>query len=517
MGIIINKEIIASSGGGMNASIYDPQNKQIDIYDYADERNFIIKIGSTDEGVSVGNSKEERVRNKIISPEGLSLKGLYNKINDNQNIILELIGAPMGDFGIENRLILNYYSVNEYGGNDGIGFKFSNDYFEAEMVSDGYIYIWRKQEPLYELPEDIGVQPDWNQNDETQPDYVKNRTHWSEKDEVLWEVSGVIFENLSVVCTEGSFSGSYEEGIGWIMLEWGGIPVEAGKTYRVIWDGVDYVCTVKVDEYGEAYIGGTGTPFWMHRVGFGVNDSPGSGTVTHTLTMYEEIEEVHKLDVKYLPEFVINVECSGNDGSIEWYTPDATMMQINEAYDADQHLILKVASWIVDEDYYRIPLTSCRISDRVYTFECDDFAVKIVPADASEPDGEASIVMIRGAVASEDNGELFRVDFYWNDDGVTTDTTYADVLEALNAGKMVVGFQGERHYILSGGEYTPSGVPLQFVMVQDNFSGVEGLWCRTIYLSEDGVIGTPEYEIPSYATMTSAIEAAIGNAIGGSY
>ena len=30
-----------------------------------------------------------------------------------------------------------------------------------------------------------GIQPDWNQNDNTKPDYVKNRTHYVEKVTVL--------------------------------------------------------------------------------------------------------------------------------------------------------------------------------------------------------------------------------------------------------------------------------------------------------------------------------------------
>jgi hypothetical protein len=41
--------------------------------------------------------------------------------------------------------------------------------------------------------EKIDIQPDWNQNDETALDYVKNRTHWVEKNPeiILFEEYGV--------------------------------------------------------------------------------------------------------------------------------------------------------------------------------------------------------------------------------------------------------------------------------------------------------------------------------------
>jgi uncharacterized protein YfaT (DUF1175 family) len=41
--------------------------------------------------------------------------------------------------------------------------------------------------------EKIDIQPDWNQNDETAVDYIKNRTHWVEKNPeiILFEEYGV--------------------------------------------------------------------------------------------------------------------------------------------------------------------------------------------------------------------------------------------------------------------------------------------------------------------------------------
>lgn len=82
----------------------------------------------------------------------------------------------------------------------------------------------------------ISIQPDWNQNDSTQSDYVKNRTHWEEGSgaTIEWdgntegldsfEANGLLFCKVADVCptTEEVIGGSFE--------------MSTGETYEIISD-----------------------------------------------------------------------------------------------------------------------------------------------------------------------------------------------------------------------------------------------------------------------------------------
>ena len=80
-----------------------------------------------------------------------------------------------------------------------------------------------------------GVQSDWNQNDETQPDYVKNRPFYEETE------TTPILESQQI-----DFSQSFR------------IPtsIDKGNTYLITWDGTDYTITATDKEFipGEIYI-----------------------------------------------------------------------------------------------------------------------------------------------------------------------------------------------------------------------------------------------------------------------
>ena len=79
-----------------------------------------------------------------------------------------------------------------------------------------------------------GVQSDWNQNDETQPDYVKNRPFYEETE------TTPILESQQI-----DFSQSFR------------IPtsIVKGNTYLITWDGTDYTITATEKEIiaGEIY------------------------------------------------------------------------------------------------------------------------------------------------------------------------------------------------------------------------------------------------------------------------
>ena len=145
-------------------------------------------------------------------------------------------------------------------------------------------------------PPQSGVQPDWNQNDETQPDFVKNRPFYTKTaDTVLVEDSTVSFaENSGVYMAE--FQTTF-------------VPT-VGETYKVYWDGSAYECTCvnfnNMLTIGNLYIAGagsdTGEPFSMFFFGGGIMIYTLNTSSYHTFSIRGLVTEVVKVDEKYLPE-----------------------------------------------------------------------------------------------------------------------------------------------------------------------------------------------------------------------
>ncbi len=138
-----------------------------------------------------------------------------------------------------------------------------------------------------------GAQSDWNQNDETAQDYVKNRPFYmgDPVETVLVEESTVLFEDIL-----SEFPSTFEATV--------------GETYKVSWDGTVYECTC-VTYNGRLFIGNlsimgfgsdTGEPFLMMinngiAIGIVATDTPAS----HTFSISGIAQEVVKIDEKYLP------------------------------------------------------------------------------------------------------------------------------------------------------------------------------------------------------------------------
>ena len=195
--------------------------------------------------------------------------------------------------------------------------------------------------PLVEAIES-GVQPDWNQNDDTQPDYVKNRPFYTGNpvETVLVEESTVTFaENNGLYMAE--IRSTFEATV--------------GETYKVSWDGTTYECTC-VDFHNIPVIGNlsivgggsdTGEPFLMVV--------PGSGEITigstdtsasHTFSISATVVPVVKIDEKYLPDTLLSFKPAGTsyltfsslssftlavndstkhwDGTLEYFASDKT-------------------------------------------------------------------------------------------------------------------------------------------------------------------------------------------------
>lgn len=142
------------------------------------------------------------------------------------------------------------------------------------------------------------VQPDWNQNDSTAADYVKNRPFYTGApvETVLVEESTVAFEDGG-----GVYMGQLESTF---------MPT-VGETYKVSWDGTTYENTCvnsnHIQVIGNLSIMGmgsdTGEPFLIAvGNGNGIRIVTADTSASHTFSISGFVQEVVKIDEKYLPE-----------------------------------------------------------------------------------------------------------------------------------------------------------------------------------------------------------------------
>lgn len=143
-----------------------------------------------------------------------------------------------------------------------------------------------------------GVQPDWNQNDSTAANYVKNRPFYT----------GDPVE--TVLVEESTVSFAAEDGVYMGVLKSTFVPT-VGETYKVSWDGTTYESTCvnfnSLQVIGNLSIMGigsdTGEPFLVIVPNSGRIQIATSDTSTsHTFSISGFVREVVKIDEKYLPE-----------------------------------------------------------------------------------------------------------------------------------------------------------------------------------------------------------------------
>lgn len=156
-----------------------------------------------------------------------------------------------------------------------------------------------------------GVQSDWNQNDETKPDYVKNRPFYTGD-----PVETVLIEDINV-----SFSNPHAS------IYYGAIPTTieliAGNTYKVSWDGATYECVCELfmgnHVIGNQSITGagadTGEPFLILPLA----DNQGTEVYTldtstsHTISISGSVAaEVVKIPDKYISNTFRDIVNAGN-------------------------------------------------------------------------------------------------------------------------------------------------------------------------------------------------------------
>lgn len=141
-----------------------------------------------------------------------------------------------------------------------------------------------------------GVQPDWNQNDSTQPDYIKNRPFYTGDpvETVLVEESTVSF-----AASDGMYMGRLESTFS----------ATVGETYKVSWDGTTYECAC-VDFNNNTLIGNlsilgvgsdTGEPFIMSILnGEEIQIGTADASASHTFSISGTAAPIVKIPAKFI-------------------------------------------------------------------------------------------------------------------------------------------------------------------------------------------------------------------------
>lgn len=181
------------------------------------------------------------------------------------------------------------------------------------------VRIYREYEDIHTLdkkylPSDIGMQSSWLQDDESSNDYIKNRTHYS-----IRENNVIIISETTLL--KGSFDKLSEQYASYIDVENTFNLSPDSVSCTVVWDGVEYnnvpvyySSTFATDASVRIGIGGIGEyPFELHAylnddlIGYiGVYTI---GLSDHTISVIGESEIVIKqLDNKYIKDSIARVD-----------------------------------------------------------------------------------------------------------------------------------------------------------------------------------------------------------------
>lgn len=173
---------------------------------------------------------------------------------------------------------------------------------EIDGMLEGKAETEHNHDARYYRKEEIDealVAPDWNQNDETAHDYIKNRPFYTDD-----PVETVLLDNVSVTIED--------DGNGIIETQ---IAFTEGDTYKVEWNGTAYECVAYIPKAGAPVVigngaifdldGGNGEPFIMHSMGRALSLSSQEPPGTYTVSIAEKKGGIHEIDKKYLGYEVI--------------------------------------------------------------------------------------------------------------------------------------------------------------------------------------------------------------------
>jgi hypothetical protein len=150
------------------------------------------------------------------------------------------------------------------------------------------------------------VQPGWEQNDETAPDYVKNRPFYTGLEET------VLVPQQTVALSSGSAKDPFQ------------VQFINGENYTVIYNGTAYDCTafyhsasgyIMVGNTGPLNGADNGVPFlicYSPELGGTMFECMGSDE-SCTISIVQRVETVNKIDNKYIEQNVAVIDKSRTD------------------------------------------------------------------------------------------------------------------------------------------------------------------------------------------------------------
>lgn len=161
--------------------------------------------------------------------------------------------------------------------------------------------VQRTQEQIQKLSckfaykEDVKI-ADWNQSDETAPDFVKNKTHYTAVEDVE------VFPETTL--SQETFTSN---DVAYITANIGD-----GGSVSIVFDGVVYECVVE-GSYGEYHVNaknGEALPFTIHFSGSNSSNRYIKTTAPfpHTIKGIVAKEVTHPLDKKYIPDIFIRYD-----------------------------------------------------------------------------------------------------------------------------------------------------------------------------------------------------------------
>ena len=166
----------------------------------------------------------------------------------------------------------------------------------SAVIEDHSDILEKFKKEILEEAGEKSIQPDWNQNDETQPDYVKNRPFYTGApvETVLVEETTVSFAPMDVI-----YIGQPESTF---------VPT-VGETYKVSWDGTAYENTCvnfnNLQVIGNLSIMGigsdTGEPFLIAvGNGNGIRIATADTSASHTFSVSGKQTPIVKIPSKYI-------------------------------------------------------------------------------------------------------------------------------------------------------------------------------------------------------------------------
>jgi hypothetical protein len=166
----------------------------------------------------------------------------------------------------------------------------------SAVIEDHSDILEKFKKEILEEASEKSIQPDWNQNDETALDYVKNRPFYTGNpvETVFVEETTVSFAPVDIV-----YMGQLESTF---------VPT-VGETYKVSWDGTAYESTCanfnNLQVIGNLSIMGigsdTGEPFLIAvGNGNGIRISTADTSASHTFSVSSKQTTIVKIPAKYI-------------------------------------------------------------------------------------------------------------------------------------------------------------------------------------------------------------------------